>query len=300
MDGRKLNLEQNWTISSCSEPYGTIYFAMTNVLLFTCLPTTTLVFMKLLNRLQKTRRFLPAEVFLLQLNFTNGCLFVSHLLLFLDAVHVGHFSMTVLLLFYIPSLTARPIFLLAITVILYLAIVHPVTYMTAKTLLHWEWWVTTLVWLYTLAMDVAIIIYKTDTSQLVFTLFHITILPIFFFNVIMLRALYSIGPGNSRQTLSSAKKKAFQLILSTLVVLLVYYFPQAYLFTYRSVAPTDWQKSQCCEGVVILMLLKFFDFAIAVISFCSLAELGFWSRLQSNTFLLNLQKNKLKSYCFLF
>lgn len=61
------------------------------------------------------------------------------------------------MLFYILSLTERSIFLLTICVIFYLAIVHPVTYMSAKTLHHWEWLVTTVGWfcLYALAMDVA-------------------------------------------------------------------------------------------------------------------------------------------------
>ncbi|GAA6082630.1 uncharacterized protein LOC125138857 [Tachysurus ichikawai] len=230
--------------------------------------------MILLNRLYQTRSFSPAEVFLLQTNFTNICLSLAYLLLFLDVVHNSQFSRTLFLFFYIPSLTARPIFLLVICAIIYLAIVHPVTYIAAKTFRHWEWLIATLGWIYPLAITVCFIIYKNDTSQLVFmSLFHITNLSIFFFNIAMLRALSSKGPGNSRQPVYPNKRKAFRVILSSLVTLLMYYVTQAYFFTYCFVAPTDWQRFHCSEGLVIRMLPMLSDLAMPVLCLCSLAKL---------------------------
>lgn len=263
----------NQTTSSCQEPYYTIYVVMSNIVLFTTFPTITLVFVKLLNRLYKTWSFLPAEFILLQMNFTNTFLFIAYLLIFLNVVHGGRFPLTVSLFFYIPSITARPIFLLTLSMISYLAIVHPTTYMMSKAFCHWEWLVTTLGWLYALAMAVSEVIYKIDTSIILFIVLHITILPILFFGITMIRVLCSSGPGNSSQTLNSTKRKAIMLVLSHLVALLVYYTSQVCLFIYRFIAPTDLQRFQCSEGSIILMLPRISDFLIPAISLYSLAKL---------------------------
>lgn len=152
-----------------------------------------LVFMKLLNCSYQARSFLPAEVFLLQTNFTNAFLFSSHLLLLLDAVRAvslaGQFPA-----FSHPELNSKTHF----------HALHPCdlvhshrssNHLHGKTLRHWEWLVTTLGWLYALAMDVAIIVYKINTST---TTFHI--LPSSCSSAPPCYGLHSFSsPGNNRQ-----------------------------------------------------------------------------------------------------
>lgn len=270
-----LSQEGNWTLGSCSEPFNTIYSVLNSSLLFFGFPTTAFVIVELLKRFHITRSLSPAEVFLLQVNFTNVCLFISYLMIFLDVVHVGAFSMNLFMFFHSPSLTARPVFFLAMCLIFYLAIVHPVTYMSAKTWRHWEWVVTTFGWLYALAINVAITVYKVDLFQPVFMMvFYSTILPSVYLHIAELRALTSGGSGDTTQTFNPTKRKAFRIILSMLLVLLLYYIPRVYFLVYPYVAPTDCQRFLCAEGSVIMMLPKFSEFAIPVIFLYSLRKLG--------------------------
>lgn len=275
MDNLTLNREQNGTLGFCSASADNIHMVLNTILLFFSFPATFVVIVKLLSRMYKARSFSSAESFLLQVNLANVCLFVFNLLLFLEAMNVNHSSEILYMVFFSPTLTARPVFLLAICVIFYLAIVHPVTYMSAKTSRHWEWLVITLVWLYALAVNVAIIVYEINIfDSILIVLFYKTILPSVVFNVATLRSLASGGPGNSGQTLNPAKRKAFRIILGVLLSLLLYYGPRVCYLAYPYIAPTDWERFQCSEGSVIMFLPKFSEVAMPVIFLYSLRKLG--------------------------
>lgn len=127
MDYPTVIQQQNWTVRSCAKSYNNIYFAIDIILLAFSFPTTIAVIFILLNRIYKAKGCPPAEVFLLQINCTDMCLFVHALLHLLIDVHVSQFFEILSKLFYIPSLTRRSVFLLTICLIFYLAIVHPVT-----------------------------------------------------------------------------------------------------------------------------------------------------------------------------
>ncbi|KAF7697821.1 hypothetical protein HF521_004331, partial [Silurus meridionalis] len=203
----------------------------------------------------------------------NVCLSSSLLLLFLKTINVGHFYSDLYLFFQIPSIIARPFFLLAIGAIFYTAIVHPITYMATKSCLRWDWLVITLIWIYTLAIAVFIIFKKLDLSHpFFFILFFINFAPTIFFNIATLRALSSSGPGNGSQTLNLAKRKAFRIILSILMVLLVYYVPRLYVNLYAVIAPNDWNF--LCYEVMIMLIPKFAEIAMPVIFLYSLRKLG--------------------------
>ncbi|TSQ23925.1 hypothetical protein Baya_11492 [Bagarius yarrelli] len=271
MDNQILNHWRNLSLSSCSEPYTTVYFWLNNMLLFLTFPTSAIVIVTLLIRIYGTSCFTPAEVFLLQINFTNISVCISYLLLVLDDINACQFSMTVFLIFFSPSLTARPLFMFANCMIFYVAIVHPVTYRTAKTLRHWEWLVSALTWCFALIINLAIIIYKIDIFQLGFIMtFYSTILPSMILYVIILRTLASVGPGNGGQTLNPAKRKAFQIILSILVITLLYYIPRVLFLVYPYVAPMDWQRFLCAEGQVIILLPKVSEIVLPIIILCCL------------------------------
>ncbi|KAI5629432.1 hydroxycarboxylic acid receptor 2-like [Silurus asotus] len=264
-----LNQHRNSTLGSCAKPYDSVYLVLNNILLFLSFPSTVLVIWKLLSRFYETGRFIPAEIFLLQINFINICVFISQLLIFQDILHAGFFSNNLYMVLFSPSLTARPIFLLAICVIFYLAIVHPVTYMTTKALHHWEWLVTALIWLYALAINLAIIFYKLDIFQPIFMLvLSSNMFPCVFFYIEKLRVLFC-----SRQTLNPVKRKAIRLILATLIVLFFCYIPRLYFLIYLHLAPNDWHRFLCTEGLVLMMLSKFSEVAMPVIFLYSLRRL---------------------------
>lgn len=265
---------QNLTTRDCRELYYTISVVMSGIILFATFPIITLVFVKLLNQLCKTRSFIPAKFFLLQINFTNMFLFISYLLIFMNVVHGTQVPLTAFLFFHIPSITARPFFLLATSAIFYLAIVHPTTYMTFKLFSHWEWLTATLGWLYALAIAVAAVIFKIDSYLIVYIILHITVLPFLFFCVTMLWALCFSGPGNSRQTLNSTKRNAFKLILSNLLAMLVYYLFQVCFLTYGIAAQTDLQGFQCSVVWTITLLPMISDFTLPAIYLYSSAKIG--------------------------
>lgn len=275
MENLTLNREQNGTLGLCSASVDNIHIVLNTVLLFFSFPTTFVVIVKLLSRMYKARGLSSAESFLLQVNLANVCLFVFNLLLFLEAINVNHFSDILYMVFFSPTLTARPVFLLAMCVIFYLAIVHPVTYMSAKTSHHWEWLVITLVWLYALAMNVAIIVYEIDIfNPILHLVFYNTILPSVVLNVATLRSLASGGPGDSGQALNPAKRKAFRVILGVLLSLLLYCGPRVCYLVYPYIAPMDWERFQCSEGSMVLFLPKFSEVAMPVIFLYSLRKLG--------------------------
>lgn len=214
MDNLTLNLQQNGTqesgFSFCIDLNSNIYCVINFILLFFRFPSTVIIIAKLLNKMYKTRSISAAKVFLLQINFTNICLFISIVLILLFNLNVINFPFTLYVLFYSPSLTERPIFLLAMCMIIYLAIVHPVTFMATKAWFYWQWLVITLVWIYTLAVNVAIVYKEYNYSHPVFMAMFLISLPIMmFFNITMTRALISRGPRNDGQTLNPAKRKAF-------------------------------------------------------------------------------------------
>lgn len=275
MDILTVHQQQNWTFNLCSQTYDTLYFWMDFVLLLFSFPTTIAVILILLKKIYKVKSFSPAEIFLLQINITDMLFFIHLLLHFLNIVELNHFTMTISYMLYIPSFTARSIFLLAICVIFYFAIVHPVTYMTAKTWQHWEWLVIILGWLYAVAIDVTIVIYEIAITNPVLNVFvYIIILPIVFFNIFTLKALISSGPGSGEKTLNPAKMKAFRIILSILVVLLLYYLPQFFYCFYPNIAPADKYRFMCNEGLAVMMLPQFSEFAMPVIFLYSLTKLG--------------------------
>ncbi|TSQ23926.1 hypothetical protein Baya_11493 [Bagarius yarrelli] len=274
MDNLTLSLQQNSSNPECDEPYKTIYFVLNSLLLFFGFPTTAIVIAKLLNKMYKTRSVSAGEVFLLQINVTNVCLFISYLLLFLNSLHVDY-SYTLYVLFYSPTLTARPVFLLATSVIFYLAIAHPVTYMTTKTRLHWEWLVVTLVWSYALVVTLVIIFNKYGLFHPIYIAVFLISLPItMFFNITTLRALMSKRSRISGQTLNPVKRKAFRIILSIQVALLLYYVPRTFFFIHYYLIPSDRERFMCAEGPVIMMLPKISEFAMPVILLYSVQKLG--------------------------
>lgn len=271
MDNLTQNQKENRTSGSCGELYDTIFFVTDILLLCFSFPSTVAVILMLLYRVYKAKSFSAAEVFLLQINVADMCLFIHLLLTFLNKVRATHLSTIFSTLFYIPSLTARSVLLLAICVIFHLAIVHPVTYMGTRTLRRWAWLVNALAWFYTLAVDVAVIVYETDLSKPIFTvLFFITILPILLFNTATLKVLSSGGLGNSA---NPTKRKAFWIILSILVVLLLNYVPQFYYYIYPVMVPADAERFMCSEGLAVMMLPQFSEFALPVIFLYSLSKL---------------------------
>lgn len=271
MENQTLFQGQNTTKSSCGNAASKY---LNHTLLFVGFPITVVTIVKLLNRIYKNRRCSPAEVFLLQINFANIFLFLSLLLCFLEILEVYRFSMTVYMVFNSPALTARPIFLLAICMIFYFAIVHPVTYMSAKTWRHWEWLVTTLVWLYAMATIIGIIFDLYDfLNPFLKVMFFISLLLAIFFNITTLRALWSSGPGNGRQTLDPAKRKAFWVILSILAILLLYFLPRVFTFIYPYIAPTECEMFAYAWGSMFTMLPAFSEFAMPVIFLYSLHKL---------------------------
>lgn len=192
-------------------------------------------------------------------------------------MHVGHFSRTIFLVLFSPSLTVRPLFIFAVCLLFHIAIVHPVTYRSAKTLRHWKWLVVTLIWIYALAINIAIIINNIDISHpgLMVT-FYISILPSIFLYIGMLRALTSSGG----QTLNQTKKKAVQLILSILVITLVYYIPRVYVLIYPLIAPMDLQRFLCSEGLVIMLLPKISEFLMPIIFLLCLSKVLHFIRIK--------------------
>ncbi|KAG7334724.1 hypothetical protein KOW79_001320 [Hemibagrus wyckioides] len=204
----------------------------------------------------KTRSISAAEAFLLQINFTNICLFISILLFLLFNLNVINFPFTLYMLFYSPSFTARPIFLLAMCMIIYQAMVHPVTFMATKTWFHWEWLVITLIWIYTLVVNVAIVFNKYNYSYPVFVAMFLISLPItMYFNITAVRALISRGPGNDNQTLNPAKRKAFRIILSIQLVLLMIYVPRTYYYVHDYIAPMDGESPTLTARPIFLLAM---------------------------------------------
>ncbi|GAA6082629.1 uncharacterized protein LOC125138857 [Tachysurus ichikawai] len=273
--------QQNGTLQNCSESLDTVHMALNAILLFVSFPATFVVIVKLLIRIYKARSLSSAEIFLLQINLVNVCLFVFNLMLFLEAVQVSKFSVTLYAVFFSTTLTARPVFLLTMCVIFYLAIVHPVTYMTAKPWLHWEWMVVTLGWIYALAVNVAVVVKEINIFDLVWpVLLYNTNLPSMFFNIATLRALSSSSPG-SNGTLDPAKRKAFRIILGILVLLLLYYVPRVYYIVYPYIVPTDEKRFLCAEGTVIMFLPKMSELSMPVIFLYSLHKLGVSSKVDT-------------------
>ncbi|KAK3552218.1 hypothetical protein QTP86_005990 [Hemibagrus guttatus] len=277
MENLTLDYQHNGTFWSCGE-VDTTHLVLNSVLLFVSFPTTFVVIVQLLIRNYKARSLSAAEIFLLQINLVNVCLFLFNLLLFLEAVQVGIFSNILYSAFFSTTLTARPIFLLAMCAIFYLAIVHPVTYMTAKTWLHWEWLVVSLGWIYAMAVNIAIIVHEINVFGLIFSvLFYNTYLFSMFFNIATLRALSSSKPGIGG-THDPAKRKAFRIILGILVLLLLYYVPRMYYTVYPYIAPMDFERFSCNEGAVIMLLPKFSELSMPAIFLYSLHKLGVSSK----------------------
>lgn len=269
------NQPLNGTFQSCKEPLEYLHIVVNSILLFVSFPATFIIIVRLLSRVCRQRSLSSAEIFLLQINLANVCLSIFNLLLFLEAVHVSNFSSIYLIVFFSPTLTARPVFLLAMCVIFYLAIVHPVTYMALRTRPHWEWIVVALGWLYALVVNIAAMAHTIDMFEVVFpVVFYNTILPSMFFNIATLRALYYSTPGGNRQAMNPAKRKAFRIILGILVLLLLYYVPRVCYTSYPYIAPGDWERFECAEGSVMMLLPKVSEFSMPVIFLYSLQKLG--------------------------
>lgn len=278
MENLTLNYQHNGTFWYCGEYLDTTHIVLNSVLLFISFPATFVVIVQLLIRIYKVRSLSVAEIFLLQINLVNICLFLFNLLLFLEAVQLDTFSIILYSVFFSPTLTARPVFLLAMCVIFYLAIVHPVTYMTAKTWLHWEWLVVSFGWIYAMAMNIVVIVHEISIFHLIFTvLFYNTYLLSMFFNIATLRALSSSKSGIGG-TLDPAKRKAFRIILGILVLLLLYYVPRVYYIVYPYIAPMDFERFICAEGSVIMLLPKVSELSMPAIFLYSLHKLGVSSK----------------------
>lgn len=275
MSNLTLNQEENGTLFGCGETIDLVHGVLNTILLFFSFPATFVVIVILLRRFYKASSFSSAEIFLLQINLTNVCLFVFNLLLFLEGFNFNPLSYVIYDVFFSATITARPVFLLAICVILYLAIAHPVTYMTVKTYRHWEWLVITLGWLYALAI-IAVIIF-TDFNIFVSiyaVLLYNVVLPSMFFNIATLRALVSSGPEGNGQTLNPAKRKAFRIILGILLSLLLYYIPRICFLVYPYVAKEDGERFLCMEGSALMFLPKISEVSMPVIFLYSLQKLG--------------------------
>lgn len=272
--------QQNETSIYCSATIDFVHDVMNSILLFFSFPATFVVIVILLIRLFTARSFSSAEIFLLQINLTNVFLFNFNLLLFLEVLKVNLLSLDIYYyyiydIFFSATLTARPVFLLAICVIFYLAIARPVTYVAIKTYRHWEWLVIALGWLYALAIDAVIVVYGFDVFDSIYTvLLYNVILPSMLFNIATLRALVSNGPEQNGQTLNPAKRKAFRIILSILLSLLLYYVPRMYTIVYPYIAEQDKIRFECAEGSMILFLPKISEIAMPVVFLYSLRKLG--------------------------
>ncbi|KAL7860759.1 hypothetical protein AOLI_G00171080 [Acnodon oligacanthus] len=170
----------------------------------------------------------------------------------LNLFKVNHLFFYVL---HVPSFTVVPLFLVAISVDCYVAVVHPVAYLAVKNLPHRVLLCTAPVWVYALVIWLISVIYQLSYFHPVCMLsFYVSLPAVMFFSISTLIALYSAKPGSSNQTLSPTKRRAFRIILSILVGMVVYYMPQACFFTYRFIEPTDSERFLCHEYPLVMLL----------------------------------------------
>ncbi|KAL6476633.1 hypothetical protein MHYP_G00151320 [Metynnis hypsauchen] len=196
-----------------------------------------------------------SETFLLHISLISFCHYVYLPIILLNELMLFKVNHLFLYVLHSPSFTAVPLFLVAICVDCYVAVVHPVAYLAVKNLPHRVLLCTTPVWVYTLVIWLISVIYQLSYFHPVCMMsFYVSLPAVVFFSISTLRALYSAKPGSSNQTLSPTKRRAFWIILSILVGMVVYYMPQVCFFTYRFIEPTDSERLACLEIPLVMLL----------------------------------------------
>lgn len=145
---------------------------------------------------------------------------------------------------------------MAISLDCYLAVVHPVMYMIVKRLWRFPLVLGTLNWLYTVVMVVVIVSnnLKMYSPVLVFPVFTL-IPPYIFLNVSTLITLRLAGPERRRLAdLCPAKRRAFWLILFTLVTTLMYSCPLQGMLIYQAFSDVE-EQMVFCLAIPMMMVI---------------------------------------------
>ncbi|XP_049323956.1 uncharacterized protein LOC125784434 [Astyanax mexicanus] len=290
-----LNLTNLSAFLLCNTPHIVAWITLEIIFLLFSFPANMIVLLELLKRKYKKRNIrnvsFPTslfETFFLQISLINICYCVHIVVLVLYELSVLKVNLLYFNVLYSPCYTAVPLFLVAICVDCYLAVVYPLVYMAVRNLPHRGPMCTALVWAYALTLSVTTIIYKISYFHPINMLSVYLGLPaVAFCNISTLKVLYSAGPEKTNPILNPAKRRAFSILLSILVVMVVYYLPMVLFYTYRFIVPVDREWMVCFEIPMVMLLNTVCGFSTPLVSLHSVGKLSttFGSNCQFNFFL---------------
>ncbi|KAK6471565.1 chemokine XC receptor 1-like isoform X5 [Huso huso] len=130
------------------------------------------------------------------------------------------------------NLTGSPLFLCCICVERYMAVVHPVTYLGLKSLTY-RVVCSAVAWAATVAFSIYLGIPPLeDTVYVISGFIFALVIVMIFCSISILRVLRRSAPG--RDEIHPMKKKAFQMVFTILMIVLVSYFPALAILPFKS------------------------------------------------------------------
>ncbi|XP_041093731.1 chemokine XC receptor 1-like [Polyodon spathula] len=130
------------------------------------------------------------------------------------------------------NLIGGPLFLCCICVERYMAVVHPITYLGFKSLTY-RVLCSAVAWAITVAFSIYLAISTIESSAYVVSGYSSAVFIVMIFcSISILRVLRRSAPG--RDEVHPMKKKAFQMVFTILMIVLVSYFPAVALVPFES------------------------------------------------------------------
>lgn len=131
---------------------------------------------------------------------------------------------------------------------------------------------TTLIWLYTIVMEIIIIAMDLELpSPACLLTFYVFLPPYIFLNVSTLRALRLAGPERRRLAdLSPLKRRAFWLIVVMLTATLLYSCPMVAMLSYQAMSNVNEPKFLCVVFPMVMMIPPISATFITLFLFCHL------------------------------
>lgn len=225
-----------------------------STIFWTCFSLSTFLFgfpgaiAVLLDLFQKARKgttLSPNDVFLLNVTVLDGAYLLFLQVELYNYLFEPNKALTTLAHFlYSFNLCARPLFITCICLDCYVAVVHPVTYRSRKSLTP-RVLLAAGVWIVTVAYGCCLLTLPdgalSDFSVIVF--FILTLPAIVFFDISILRTLRKPSPSGKDN--NPLKKKAMQIVLNNLIITVVAYFPPVITITVSFCMDLDERIIRC-------------------------------------------------------
>uniref|UniRef100_W5LX93 G-protein coupled receptors family 1 profile domain-containing protein n=1 Tax=Lepisosteus oculatus TaxID=7918 RepID=W5LX93_LEPOC len=125
-----------------------------------------------------------------------------------------------------------PLFLTCVCVDLYLAVLHPITFMKFRD--HkWKAVCSAVAWVFTISYSTSLVTFPIKYMEIIFPVILFSVLIVIVIcNISILRALKESGPGS--QEVHPVKKRAFNSVLAIFMTIMTCYFPIVFAFAVKN------------------------------------------------------------------